>query len=727
MQKLNWVQRRLLNYLVLLCLGICSTGIIHALDPGRAISKYHYSQWNTSDGLPSNWIYSIEGTKGGKIRFYSKSGIIQFESAGYRILDVIDGTKNRLFHNRFKDRQGVRWFNVDAKKKKLIENKFSLLSFDALPDLRIYAFIRARDGSYWLGSNHGLIWIQGERVSRLSTTEGLSNPIILTVIQDSDGNIWAGSFSGLNRIQFRNTGRILIDVYLNEQSINDLFEDRKRSIWVATKASGIYRISDCSIVSYGTEDQLPSMVFSLYQAPSGAVWTGSKAGGIHRYNGQRFDSFRPDLFKQSEVETIYGGLTEDIVWIGTRTNGLYRIKKNEVKNYSTGSGLGHNWVLTLLNDNRGHLWIGTIGGLYCLDEDKITTIPLNGKRKETVFCIMEDSDKKIWVSTRSAVFVSDPAGSPDFTAYPGINDHQHPVINLFQDSSRRLWFLKLKAGILLKKEGMTRRLTVENGLPASTIFTVVEDCSGDFWFSCQNGIFSLAKNVLDDFLSGRRGSISGRLFGIDDGMESVLCTKNRDSVLKTRDGKIWFGTFKGISVIDPNRLKRPVSQFSRIARGESLNPVWFVLLVLFFVFTTVVYFRKRTKPKRNKKYQSSSLGKDRSKLLLQKLMFQLEEEKIFTDENISLQRLADKLDIPPYQLSQLINEQLNKNFFDLINSSRIEEAKKMLQSDQTREQKMIHIAFDVGFRTETSFYKAFKKHTNMTPSEYKRQFTSASR
>jgi AraC-like DNA-binding protein len=99
----------------------------------------------------------------------------------------------------------------------------------------------------------------------------------------------------------------------------------------------------------------------------------------------------------------------------------------------------------------------------------------------------------------------------------------------------------------------------------------------------------------------------------------------------------------------------------------------------------------------------------------------MEIEKIYRDENISLQSLSGKLSITPHQLSRIINENLNKNFPDFINTYRVEEAKRILADPNQADRKILTIAFDVGFNTKVAFNTAFKKHTKMTPSQFRKK------
>ena len=106
---------------------------------------------------------------------------------------------------------------------------------------------------------------------------------------------------------------------------------------------------------------------------------------------------------------------------------------------------------------------------------------------------------------------------------------------------------------------------------------------------------------------------------------------------------------------------------------------------------------------------------------IEKVMEKLENlmirEKIFSDEDLTLAKLARELEITPHQLSQLINEKLGKNFRQFINEYRVEEAKELLISDEKRT--TLSIAFSVGFNSKSAFHRAFQSYTGLTPQKYR--------
>ncbi|HEV7377410.1 MAG TPA: helix-turn-helix domain-containing protein [Pyrinomonadaceae bacterium] len=124
-----------------------------------------------------------------------------------------------------------------------------------------------------------------------------------------------------------------------------------------------------------------------------------------------------------------------------------------------------------------------------------------------------------------------------------------------------------------------------------------------------------------------------------------------------------------------------------------------------------------------KKYEGSTLTPERSERYLNKLLRLMEQEKPFTDGDLTIQKLAERLSIPAHHLSQTINERLGQTFSDFINSHRVEEAKRKLVDPARKHYSVLAIAEEVGFNSKSSFNVVFKKHVNMTPSEYRKAAT----
>lgn len=120
------------------------------------------------------------------------------------------------------------------------------------------------------------------------------------------------------------------------------------------------------------------------------------------------------------------------------------------------------------------------------------------------------------------------------------------------------------------------------------------------------------------------------------------------------------------------------------------------------------------------KYEKSTLLPERSDRYLKKLLQIMETEKPYLDGELTLQKMAERLSIPPHHLSQTINEQLDQTFSDFVNVYRVEEVKRRLHDPAKKHYSILAIAEDAGFNTKSSFNSVFKKHTGITPSEFRK-------
>lgn len=122
--------------------------------------------------------------------------------------------------------------------------------------------------------------------------------------------------------------------------------------------------------------------------------------------------------------------------------------------------------------------------------------------------------------------------------------------------------------------------------------------------------------------------------------------------------------------------------------------------------------------KNGKKYEKSALTPQKAIQLKEQVTAYMQSEKPFLNNELTLRDMAKELAIPPYQLSQLLNEHFKKNFFDFVNSYRVEEVIVFMSREQDRKVSLLEAAFACGFNNKTSFIRYFKKLTGQTPSQY---------
>lgn len=150
-----------------------------------------------------------------------------------------------------------------------------------------------------------------------------------------------------------------------------------------------------------------------------------------------------------------------------------------------------------------------------------------------------------------------------------------------------------------------------------------------------------------------------------------------------------------------------------------------VLVTLLFIMANLIVFQGLKQPEifigvnHKSKYEKSSLTKSDRERYLEKLISFMKSEKKYLIPNLTLNELAERVSINPHHLSQVLNTCLNQNFFDFINSYRIEESKKLLSEHSYNKKTILEILYETGFNSKSVFNTAFKKYTGMTPSQFR--------
>ena len=166
-----------------------------------------------------------------------------------------------------------------------------------------------------------------------------------------------------------------------------------------------------------------------------------------------------------------------------------------------------------------------------------------------------------------------------------------------------------------------------------------------------------------------------------------------------------------------------------IGHSESVYLV-FLSLMINFIFAILIFYKALQHPEifagiteteKHPKYELSKLTDEEKSEYLQKLRDYFKHQKPYLNPELKITEVAKELNVSVKYLSQVINESLGKNFYDFINSFRIEEAKKQLASKTDSKKTVLEVLYESGFNSKSAFNSAFKKHTGFTPTEFRKQ------
>jgi ligand-binding sensor domain-containing protein/signal transduction histidine kinase len=362
-------------------------------------------------------------------------------------------------------------------------------------------------GNVWIATHGaGLFRYRDGRFDRIDTQGGLSHSIVLAVCDDRDGNLWAGTGGGgLNRLKERVFATYDARTGLATDLVRSVCEGHDGSLWIGTDGGGLHRLLQEKIQVYSRSTGLGG---------ESNLWVGTASAGLFHFSSNRFTAYGRRQGLSSPSIRALAADTQGRLWIGTYDGGLNCFHNGRFTRYSTRDGLSHNDVRAILEDRRGRLWIGTSGGgLNCLEHQRFSTFrSTNGLPNDFVRVLYEDAGGALWIGTG--------------------------------------------AGLCRLKDGHFSSFTTRDGLPNDVISQIFEDAQGNFWIGSNRGIFRVRRLDLERSAEDRSQRLTCVIYDRTDGLGSRECTGGvQPSGWKSRDGRLWFPTIKGLTVVDPGNLK----------------------------------------------------------------------------------------------------------------------------------------------------------------------------
>jgi ligand-binding sensor domain-containing protein/signal transduction histidine kinase/DNA-binding response OmpR family regulator len=518
-----------------------------------------FTAYTEKQGLADDSVLSIYEDSRGNLWIGTLMGLNLMKDGRFTTFTTEQGLPGNSIAAIYEDHRGVLWFGTDKGLAYLADEKFhSYSTEDGLSNNELSSICEDHEGNLWIGTHGGgLNRFTDGKFTVYTTEHGLCSNKISSIYTDRRGSMWVATHGGLNRLRQGRFESLGTKEGLSYDLILSLYEDHEGSLWIGTDGGGLNRLRDGKLIVFTKRQGLSNdMVNTIYEDRQKNLWIGTYGGGLNRFKDNIFTHYSA---KQGLSDTIVWSIFEDrrgILWIGTGT-GLNRFEDGKFTVYTTEHGLLHNAIGTICEDGEGKLWIGTDSGLNCLHNGKFTSYTTKeGLSNITSRVLHADRQGYLWLGTDSGLNrlnLKDETITV-FTKKQGLSNEGISVI--YEDPQDNLWIGTFGGGLNLYKNGEFKSLTTAEGLFDDTVFQVLEDDKQNFWISCNKGIFQVNKNQILEFFQGKRERVDCVIYDDKDGMRHRECNGGTQPAgCKTRDGKLWFPTIKGIVMIDPGNIK----------------------------------------------------------------------------------------------------------------------------------------------------------------------------
>ena len=498
-----------------------------------AAPNYFTRTWQVEQGLPQNKVTAVVQTRDGYLWVGTYSGLARF-----------DGVRFTVFNEK---------------------------NTPQMRSSRVTALFESDDGTLWIGHENGAITkFKDGKFHAHENVAGQGGVKIYAFTADENEDVWFLNEAGqLVRV---GDGLVLTPPAGRAKQLLSIARDRSGKIWVARdgKLSTLER-GELRAVQFGTND-VSDYVQGICASRGGGLWVAS-GQRIRKWDGEKWiqdEGAAPWTFSplNSFIETGNGSLLA-----GTPGDGFFILfpgTDEKPIHFNRISGFQADWILSLLEDREGNLWVGTGGnGLVSLRPNNIQTLaPPDRWRGRAVLSVFPSAKDGLWVGTEGAglyrygngawenygytngllnSYVWSIAENPQgdlfvgtwgaglylrddgrFKFAPGMENQLVRIPALMTSRDGSLW-AGTENGLLHYHDGQTNWFTEADGKPLRDVRTIIEGTNGAIWFgTAGNGLACLNQNQI-------------RQFHRADGLPSdyVECLHFDEA------GALWIGTFGG--------------------------------------------------------------------------------------------------------------------------------------------------------------------------------------
>jgi signal transduction histidine kinase/ligand-binding sensor domain-containing protein len=440
-------------------LFILSAPAAFALDPSRAITQYGHSVWTVQEGFLPGAPTDMTQTADGYLWIGTRSGLVRFD--GVRFVPFTPPPGERLRSNRIlslgSGRDGSLWIGTRSGLHRYHRGQ---LTFYADAPGWIMSILEDRTGKMWftrssINDEKGpLCEVQGDRVVCHGAAAGVSISNGRQLSKDAAGNFWAVSDNTLMRW---NAG--------------------KARTWLPpgiSETDGGKTIDVLQSVAVGTD---------------GSIWVGATQpsrglGLLHLVNDELQPFVTPGLDGRKLAMSLAFVDPQNVLWVGTQDEGLYRVHEGTVTRYRARDGLSGDTVQNLFQDREGTLWVLTTRGIDAFRDLRIVSVTSReGLSADLANAVLAGRDGTVWVNAWHSLDILRDGKITSLSSRNGLPGQE--VTALFEDRAGTLW-IGVDRDLTVFENGKFSVVRRPDGSPFGTARGLAQDASGDLWVITAN-------------------------------------------------------------------------------------------------------------------------------------------------------------------------------------------------------------------------------------------------
>ncbi len=436
----------------LVCIVMCLVGKpVLGLDPQHRMSQYGHASWALQDGVLPGAATTITQTADGYIWIGTRAGLVRFDGVRFTLLVPQAG--------------------------------------EQLRSARILSLHATSDGSLWIGTRSDLERWHDGRLTHYSDAPGS----ILAIREDAQGAVWfarariPGDDGPLCKVVAARAQCFGAADGVPLTLARDLVLDARGNAWLISnsqllrwRAGSHQTFVPAALTRAETVDAFNSLALG----PDDSLWVGaaqpSRQLGLLRFASNQWEPVVMPGFDGRAISV--SALLFDrqgALWVGTQSEGLYRLHDHTAAHYSSRDGLASNTVENIFEDREGSIWVMTPNGVDMFRDVPVTSWSTHeGLDADLANGVLGTRDGAVWINTWHSLARLQNGAMTLLNRQSGLPGEE--IIATFEDRSGRLW-LGIDGDLVIYEGGRFTRMTDRDGKPTGPVDAIAQDAHGDIW------------------------------------------------------------------------------------------------------------------------------------------------------------------------------------------------------------------------------------------------------
>lgn len=562
---------------------------------GRYYQKSTFK--NGKDVFSQDLSFTCATQHKGLIYFGTSTGSLVTFDARKGSFSTVPLSLNTAFNALYHSRNGRLYISSTTKGLLIVNPANYKVTYASLPEVTsLHSLFEDKSGQIWIEPQRNGIIKYSPRSGAFKIFTQKKDANVTSpnknygVFEDRNGILWAGLKGG--GFGYYNPVNDEIEYFHNEPGsgkqrfsniVTAFYPDRTGILWLSGIDGGVNKIIfpennfKHGLLVNDTQNKSENEVRTLFEDSKGRLWMGTKAGKLYvSKNGMTEDNIFTGI-SRSDIGSVYA-ITESrdgTIWLGTKGKGLVMARplnkkrskyslKRYVSNPRDKYSLSSDLVYSVLEDQKGRIWVGTLGGglnLLVKSGENVRFRNSNNSFKEypascnVIRHLQQGPNGRIWIATTDGLVLFHPdQGTPDtyrffkYSKTPGDRSSlgNNDVQYIHRDRRGQMWVGTFGGGLnkVISASGKPlkfRVFTRNEGLPNDIILSIVDDNNGDLWLATENGL-SQFNRLTETFKN----------YDSYDGLPQTRFSEAAG--LKSRSGLLYFGLVKGYISFDPDRI-----------------------------------------------------------------------------------------------------------------------------------------------------------------------------